>query len=556
MAPFSFVFVFMLVSGFVSALLAAVAWRHRSQPIVRPFIWIFGDLLYMTGPGLPATVLITDIEYPGIMTVPIAWLFLVLVYTGRGHYLTRRTVPLFFIVPAIVWIILLTNPFHHLYYTGFTPQTVDGTTIWLFVHGPLFWIHIAYCYLLGLAALLLAAGRLFGPTQLYRRQTLILTLAATIPIFFNIAYVFQLMPFPEYDLTSVAFLVSGLLMALGILRYQLFSTVPVAYSRVFSLMGDGVIVVDRKNRVVDLNPSAEKTAGRLTSGAVGQNIGDVVPELAPQTTSPVTAAPYHLEIRRGEDGKERYYDVLVTPMDEEIDQSGGYLCLLRDITDRKVAELALAEANRKIGLLTSITRHDITNKITGVHSYLELIRELATDPAQIEFLDKQEQAIVAMNEQIAFTREYQQLGTQAPAWQDISDVIRNARKHLDTGTIVVEDLAGSWEVLADPMLEKVFFNLCDNALQYGGPGLTSITISTHEEDDELIITVQDNGAGIADEDRPYLFRQGYGKHTGLGLFLSREILAITRITIREAGETGCGARFEIHVPAGRYRRSG
>jgi PAS domain S-box-containing protein len=563
MALITFVFVLMLVSGLVSALLTAVAWHHRSSPIVRPFLflmaaetlWIFGDILYITGPGLPATVLITDIEYPGIMAVPIAWLFLVLVYTGRGHLLTRRTVPLFFIVPAIVWFLVLTNPLHHLYYSGFVPQTTDGTTIWLFVHGPLFWIHIAYCYLLGIAALTLAAGRLFGPTELYRRQTLILTLAATIPLVFNIAYIFGIISYPGFDLTAVGFLASGVLMAVGILRFQLFTTVPVAYSRIFSMMGDGLIVADQRNRVTDLNPAAAQVTGIPSGSAVGMSIGQVVPELAPEQAGDVPSAPYHLEIRRSGPGGERYYDVLVTPMDSEPDRSGGYLCILRDITDRKAAELALAEANRKIGLLTSITRHDITNKILGVHSYLDLIRERATDPLQIGYLAKQEQAIKAMNEQIAFTREYQQLGSRAPVWQDIRDVIRNAGKHLDTGKVTVQIPEGPYEIYADPMLEKVFYNLCDNALQYGGENLSAISITAEPEDRDLVIAIQDNGAGIADDDRPYLFRQGFGKHTGLGLFLSREILAITGITIHEAGKEGSGARFEIRVPAGKFRKS-
>ncbi|MDD4137180.1 MAG: histidine kinase N-terminal 7TM domain-containing protein, partial [Methanoregula sp.] len=153
----------MLISGIVSALLTFVAWRHRSTPIIGPFLllmaaetlWIFGDVLQMTGPDLSAIILINDVEYLGIMTVPIAWLFLVLVYTGREHYLTRRTVPLFFVIPAIVWILVLTNPLHYLYYTGYVPQSLDGTTIWIYEHGPLFWIHITYCYLLGLICLIL-----------------------------------------------------------------------------------------------------------------------------------------------------------------------------------------------------------------------------------------------------------------------------------------------------------------------------------------------------------------------------------------------------------------
>jgi PAS domain S-box-containing protein len=559
---FTLISVLTLISGFVSAVLAVIAWRHRSIPIIQPFLllmaavtlWIFGYAAELISSSLPAVILINDIEYIGILTVPVAWLFLVLMYTGRGHYLTRRTVPLFFVIPAIIWILVLTNPLHSLFYSGFGEQYLDGDPIWIFNHGSLFWIHIAYSYLLTLIALVLAAGRLFGSTKLYRRQSAILVGAACIPAFSNMVYVFRLSPFPEYDLTPVSFLLTGIILAIGILRYQLFSSVPVAYSRVFSAMGDGVVVADRKNRVLDLNPIAEQIAGMDSSRSIGQDIAGVIPELAPVTLETFSkSARCHFEIRCDSTGTPRYFDVLVTPMKEGIISDGVYLCLLRDISGRKQVELALAEAYRKMGLLANITRHDITNKIVAVHSYLELIREIATDPIQIEYLGMQEQALEAMNEQIAFTKEYQQLGTGTPAWQDLGTAIRIAKTHVDLGKVVLESTPGSWEILADPMLEKVFYNLCDNAVKYGGPDLAAIRISSHVDENDLVVVVQDDGAGIPAKDKPHLFERGFGKHTGLGLFLSKEILAITDITIRETGEPGRGARFEIRVPAGKFR---
>jgi signal transduction histidine kinase len=232
---------------------------------------------------------------------------------------------------------------------------------------------------------------------------------------------------------------------------------------------------------------------------------------------------------------------------------GAYLCLLRDITGRKQAELALTEANRKISLLTNITRHDITNKILAVSSYLELIRELATDPVQIEYLDKQEQAVMAMNEQIEFTREYQQLGTEAPTWQDAEKILRIVKTQVDFGKVSLENTIGSLEILAGPMLDKVFSNLCDNAVKYGGPAIKTIRISSHQDERDLLVVIEDDGAGISAQDLPRLFERGFGKHTGLGLFLSREILSITGITIRVTSNPGEGARFEIRVPAGKFR---
>ncbi len=109
------------------------------------------------------------------------------------------------------------------------------------------------------------------------------------------------------------------------------------------------------------------------------------------------------------------------------------------------------------------------------------------------------------------------------------------------------------EIYADPLLSKVFYNLIDNALKYGGDTMTSIRISCSEMDAGLTLICEDDGAGIRDWDKTRLFERGYGKNTGLGLFLSREILAITNITIKETRKPGKGARFEMVVPKGAYR---
>ena len=105
------------------------------------------------------------------------------------------------------------------------------------------------------------------------------------------------------------------------------------------------------------------------------------------------------------------------------------------------------------------------------------------------------------------------------------------------------------------MLEKVFFNLLDNAVRHGGH-VTEIRVSTHYAKNDLVIVWEDNGIGVAAGDKDRIFEQGFGKNTGLGMFLTREILSLTGITITENGEPGKGARFEIRVPKGMYRVKG
>jgi signal transduction histidine kinase len=123
---------------------------------------------------------------------------------------------------------------------------------------------------------------------------------------------------------------------------------------------------------------------------------------------------------------------------------------------------------------------------------------------------------------------------------------------LETGTLEVSvDLSGL-EIFADPMLEKVFYNFIDNTMRHGEQ-VKKIGVSCRKEKDGLLLLYEDDGVGVAPEDKERIFDRGFGKNTGLGLFLVRAILRVTQITVSETGEQGKGVRFELHVPDGAYR---
>ena len=145
------------------------------------------------------------------------------------------------------------------------------------------------------------------------------------------------------------------------------------------------------------------------------------------------------------------------------------------------------------------------------------------------------------------------MGIASPAWQNAEEIARQAIAALPMKDIRVEVDRQDLEIYADPLFGKVFFNLIDNALRYGGGKLKAINITSIETDAGLTLIFEDDGEGIPGGDKKYLFEQGFGKNIGLGLFLSREILSITGITIRETSDQGKGARFEMAVPKGAYR---
>jgi len=227
---------------------------------------------------------------------------------------------------------------------------------------------------------------------------------------------------------------------------------------------------------------------------------------------------------------------------------------IMDITERRLAVEAFRSANKKLNLLSGITRHDIRNQLTVLSGYLELSKRSLADPAAMAtFVAREEKAASAIARQISFTKDYEDLGVKSAVWQDVSALVRSAVAALQMQNIGVDIRCSGLEVFADPLLEKVFYNLIDNSLHYGGEKITAIHITAEEQGGDLRIICEDDGDGISAEDKMQLFRKGFGKHTGLGLFLSREILSITGITITESGEPGEGARFEIKVPNGAWR---
>ncbi|PKL59890.1 MAG: hypothetical protein CVV33_05520, partial [Methanomicrobiales archaeon HGW-Methanomicrobiales-4] len=230
----------------------------------------------------------------------------------------------------------------------------------------------------------------------------------------------------------------------------------------------------------------------------------------------------------------------------------GAIESIRDISSRKRIEKALLKTNEKLNLLSSITRHDIRNRITVLFGILPLVKRMSTNPDMLEMVNMLEKAAYAIRDQIEFTRDYQDMGIHAPEWKDAGELLDLiSHQGLLTHVRLENELHGLI-VLVDPLLERVFYNLVDNAIRHGG-NISLIAASYVPDNHGVVIIFEDNGAGIPDNLKEKIFERGYGKNTGLGLFLVREILSITGIMIFETGIYGEGARFEIHVPDGCYR---
>lgn len=229
-----------------------------------------------------------------------------------------------------------------------------------------------------------------------------------------------------------------------------------------------------------------------------------------------------------------------------------YQSVGRDITEQKLAESALELANRKMTLLARISRHDVLNQLTAIQGYIMLARENSPVPTVLEPLTQAEIGCQNIREQLEFTRDYQDMGTRRPGFMNVQGSLMRGIAQVDIRDLVFTLYLGELEVYTDPLLDRVFYNLVENSIRHGHH-VTEISISALNCEQGMMIVYEDNGCGVPEDQKEQIFIHGFGKNTGLGLFLIREILGMTGIMIHETGEMNHGVRFEITLPNGSFR---
>ena len=325
-------------------------------------------------------------------------------------------------------------------------------------------------------------------------------------------------------------------------------------SRLIALAEEGICLMGPDNHIWFANPKMASFFGMTPGELAGKSILNLLE--AEQTIRPeelFADQPVHREFHtRKKDGADLYISVVAAPYPLEGGQE-GHLCVMNDITTFKDNEKALLLSNKKLSLLGSMTRHDIVNQLTTIRGMLGLVHRKTTDEIILNLVEAAEEAADRVNKHIEFSKEYQKAGMQAPIWQNLGTCWNLAYAMTKKKGLTFSYQGEQVEVYADQLLQKVFYNLIDNSLKHG-KNVFYISIHTKMRDSNLVILYEDDGEGIADSMKERIFERGVGSGTGWGLFFAREVLGLTGITITEQGTFGIGARFEIVVPEGGYRK--
>jgi PAS domain S-box-containing protein len=581
-------FVLASMAGVLSMSLALSAWSYRRERSAVYFIllmlaisvWSFASAVESMPWDVATKILWSQISYIGIVSVGPLWLLLVLSYSQVLHRWPRWRILALWAIPIIVLGLVATNGWHGLIWAHVTPVSDAPGALVVYGRGIGFWINASYIYLSMLIGTILLIRTTLRSTQLYRRQISALLLGAILPWIGNLWYLLRLPPLPELDKAPIAFALSGLMVAYGLFRFRMFDIVPVARDVLIEKMADGVLVLDARDRLVDVNPAACHLFGYAEAHIIGHPISVVLAKWDELLACYQDVAQVQTEIIVGD---ERWFDLNISPLYNRRQQFSGRLIVLRDITARKQTEMALERyaqelqmSNTELDAFAHTVAHDLKSPLSVVIGYSQL---LEMRYARLEDAERLEMLAILRRNGQSMARIIDELLTLAGIRQmdevpmipfDMGAVIAEAQERLRL--LIQEhdaaiDMPETWPGVLGyaPWIEEVWANYLSNAIKYGGDPANAIpphmqlgwdaVPASSDAAGMIRFWVRDNGPGLTPEEQARLFTlftrldQVSTKGHGLGLSIVRRIVAKFGGKVGVESKTGYGSTFWFTLPA-------
>jgi len=531
------------LSAAVSLAVAGYAWR-RPAPGARAVaafslatgVWAGASAAQGFATTLDAKLLADRLQYVGIAALPVAWVSFAAAYSGREHWVTRRTVAGLSVVPAVVLALVATNDAHGLVLADAALETVGGRVVLDREYGAAFWALTAYSNAVNAVGTVLLVAAALRVGRRYRRQAFVVLAGVTVPWVFTVTALAGVSPVePE-----ASFGVAALAFAYAISRYGLVELAPVARDRLFDDLDDGVVVVDGDGRVVDHNPAADRLLG--VALADGDDLRAVAPD---EVASALDAAggdsggssePVAVD---GADGA-RWLTAEATPVAGD---SAGEVVVLRDVTELERQRAELRRENARLERVADTISHDLRNPLSVATGSLELAAETG-DEADVErALD----ALDRMDDIVESTLRMARGGRGDPdeAAASLAAVAERGWRNVPTGEASLA-VDGDAELRADPeQLESLLENLFRNAVEHGaGDGPVSVTVGATEDG----FFVEDDGVGLPEGERDAVFERGVTTSedgTGLGLAIVRDVADAHGWRVTLGDSDAGGLRVEV-----------
>jgi signal transduction histidine kinase len=578
MQPHPFTFVY-LVSAAILVVVARTMWRlpaagaRTSGALMLAIaVWSAAYALELASTSQAAQLAWAPVVYLGVLFAPLAWFVFALRFTGRDAWLSRSVLSTFGLIPAVLFVLVVTDPWHHLVYERI--ETIqDGRWLVLkLTYGPAGYANVIYAYgfLAAGAGVILSA--FFASSRIYRRQVAALLLSAAAPWLVNAFY--QLGVGPVVDLTPAGFALTGLGCAWAIRRAQLLDLAPVARGLVVESLGDGVAVLDGRDRLIDANAAFRRIVGEVTIG-----------DSAATAFAPLPALVTHLDggaqldtIASAND-PDRFYEPIVAPLTDRRGRNIGRVVTLRDVTERRrvLAEMAKARdaaedlARAKSQFLATVS-HEIRTPMNGVIGMTTLLLDTRLDAQQRTFVETIRssggQLLSIINDILDFSKfDAGQLSIEQLPFQPVeavTSVLSMFRSEADRKGLTLECSVDAgvptWCSGDEFRVRQIVTNLVSNAIKFTAAGTVSVSLTADPPQggdgahQRLRLSVRDSGIGISAEQRDRLFKpfsqvdasvaRRFGG-TGLGLAISRGLAEMMGGAITVESEHGRGSVFHV-----------
>lgn len=583
------------LSLFLTSVIGVYAWRHRSTPGVRPFVylslveasWMVGYILELSSPTLAGKLFWDDFQFIGSLFTPYFLMIFAYEYTGRGDMLVIWVRRLLIALPALFLLLLYSNPLHGWVRTP-TAQIIPGVPFdaLLYDFTPIMWVSFIYSYLAYIVAVIVLVSNLKRTNRLFQVQSLIILVGFSFPIFGSLPGMAGVILFGQRDITPYTFGIANLIYFWGLFQVGLFHVAPIARTAVFEYMSDIVVVLDVNSKVVDINPAALRGLQRDASEVLGKHSSDLI-----VGQSDLIALFENFETVRRDvqykavNGTGIVLDAYLSPLKDRNGNFLGRLFVARDITHqrqmeenlRKVnedlearvrertfeleqANSELEQRNAELERFTYTVSHDLKSPLVTISGYLGYLREdlAAGDGERLKKdTDRIANAVNRMHELLNDLLELSRVGRKINPPQPVrfEEVVQESLKlmqvQLEEKGVTVQVQAGLLEVMCDKLrLLEVVQNLVENAVKFmGSQPAPLIQIGADRLESGLtVFYVKDNGIGIAPQFHEYIFGLFNRLNpaidgTGIGLALVKRIIEVHGGQIWVESQPGQGAAF-------------
>ena len=336
----------LIAAAIVSATVAIYAWTRRSANGALPlsflaasiFVWTVGYSIEIAGTNIETKYFWGVMQYFGIAFAPYFWLIFAIDYSDNAKILTRRFIILTALIPSITVLLALTTKWHGLIWKEYMIEqqgvfsAIDAT------YGPWFWVHFAYSYIILLIGTVLLVRVLLRRQGMYRGQVVAMLVAVLAPWIGNALYLTGNSPIPYLDLTPFAFTVTVAALAWAVFGFHLVDITPLARDRVVDSMREGMIVLDVRGNIVDINNAAAGVIGVPAANVIGKTAADVFHPWSHLVDRFRNVLEAKDEISVGEGEAKRRYEVRLSTLQDPQGQLAGRVIMLRAMDEEALQQ--------------------------------------------------------------------------------------------------------------------------------------------------------------------------------------------------------------------------